>query len=401
MRHLLSATCSRGIEPLLAQELLELGVPKVEERRGAVLFAGDLRLAYTVALWSRLASRVLLELACFPAADADQLYAGVRGVDWSGQLGPDQSLTVDFVGVNEQLRHSGFSARVVKDAVCDAIRDRTGRRPDVNTERPDLRLHVHLSGAEAALSVDLAGEPLHLRGLDRQAGEAPLKENLAATILRIAGWTGADERTLLDPMCGSGTLLIEAGMVRRDIAPGLLRRRWGFDRWRGHQRALWEMVVREAMERRKAAAERKLRLVGVERDPDVLALTRRNAAAAGLDLRLTRGGMEEARPPRGEPGLVVTNPPYGLRLGDEQEARETLSNLGDVLRQRFLGWTAFVLVGSTQQVGALGLKPSRRIPIKNGPLDARLVELRIAEHAPLGLGAPGWRKAPAAEPAEE
>ena len=328
------------------------------------------------------------------AADADQLYEGVRAVDWAAHLGPDQSLTVDFVGVNAQLRHSGFAARVVKDAVCDAIRDRTGRRPTVDTERPDLRLHVHLNGAEAVLSVDLAGEPLHFRGLDRQAGEAPLKETLAAAILQLAGWTAGDERNLLDPMCGSGTLLIEAGMIRRDHAPGLLRRRWGFDRWRGHQRSRWEAVLREARERKAAAAHTKLRLIGVERDPDVLALTRRNADAAGLDLRLTRGGMEEARPPRGEPGLVVTNPPYGLRLGDEDEARQTLSNLGDVLRQRFLGWTAFVLVGSTTQVGALGLKPTRRIPIKNGPLDARLVELRIADTPPVGLGAPGWRRAP-------
>ncbi len=397
MKHLIVATCSRGIEPLLAQELLELGVPKVEERRGAVLFEGPLGLAYRALLWSRLASRIHLELAFFACRDADALYDGVRQVDWLLHLGPDQALAVDVVGVNESLRHSGFTARVVKDAVCDAIRDRTGRRPTVDADAPDVRLHLHLDGAEASLCVDLAGDPLHQRGLDRQAGEAPLKESLAAACLRIAGWSANDERPLLDPMCGSGTFLIEAGMVVRDIAPGLFRRRWGFSRWRGHDRREWDGLISEAHQRKKAASTRHLRLAGIERDPTVLALTKRNAEAAGLDLRLTRGGMEDARPSRGAHGLVITNPPYGLRLGDEDEARQTLSNLGDVLRQRFMGWTAWILVGSTKQTGAIGLKPSRRIPIKNGPLDARFVEIKINETAPLSDGAPGWRNR---EPAE-
>jgi 23S rRNA G2445 N2-methylase RlmL len=386
--HALVATCSRGLEPVLAAELAELGLPPAAELRGAVGFRADLAGAYRACLWSRTASRVLLRLARFPAPSADALYEGVRAVPWREHLDPEGSLAVDVVGVNAALRHSGFTARVVKDAVVDALRDRAGRRPSVDPENPDLGLHLHVDREWATLSIDLAGEPLHRRGADRAQGEAPLKETLAAALLRIAGYRG--DAPLIDLFCGSGTLLVEAGMAARDIAPGLLRRRWGFHGWRGHQAAAWARVRQEAEARRAAAAARPVTLIGHDTDPDALSRARANARAFGLDLRLHRGSMQEARPPRGEPGLIVTNPPYGERLGDPEQALRLMGELGDALRQRFLGWTAWVLCGSTAQARALGLRPSRRVPVWNGPLDARFIELPISSLPPDRLG-PGWR----------
>jgi 23S rRNA (guanine2445-N2)-methyltransferase / 23S rRNA (guanine2069-N7)-methyltransferase len=385
------ATCSRGLESVLAAELKELGMRTVEELRGAVAFGGDSNAGYRAVLWSRCASRVHQVLARFPAPDRDALYDGVVQLPWPDLARPDGTLAVDVVGVNPNLNNSQFTARTIKDAVVDRIRGRFGRRPEVDLDRPDLRLHFHLDGDQGTLSIDLAGDPLHLRGLDRAAGEAPIKETLAAAILRLSGFRADDERNLLDPMCGSGTFLVEAGMVRRDIAPGLLRRRWGFSGFLGHNQRAWRVLIEEAEARRAEAAGRKLRLIGVDRDPQMVEFARKNADKLGLDLRINRGGMGDARAPRGEPGLMVTNPPYGQRLGDEEEARQTLRELGDLLRHHFLGWTAFVLVGSTSQVGAIGLKPARRIPIKNGPLDARLVELRIRADAPILDTGPVWR----------
>jgi 23S rRNA (guanine2445-N2)-methyltransferase / 23S rRNA (guanine2069-N7)-methyltransferase len=384
------ATCSRGLEPLLEAELRGLGLPRVRPLRGAVLFGAELRDGYRALLWSRLASRVLLELSRFRCPHADTLYDGVIDIDWEQHLAPTGALAVDFVGGSASIRHNQFGARRVKDAIVDQIRDRHGVRPDVDLERPDVRINVHLDGRHATVCVDLAGRPLHERGFQRQALEAPLKETLAAALLRIAGWTG--DAPLVDPFCGSGTFLIEAAMVAADVAPGLARTRWGFSRWRGHDRALWTSLVEEAAARAEVGRRRPLAIYGSDIDGEALQAARHNARSAGFGdaIKLARRPVSEARPPDGPPGLVVTNPPYGARLEDEPRADAIVRELGDALRQRFLGWTAFVLVGGTRQAKSLGLRPARRHEVRNGPLDARFLEVPIADRAPDREG-PGWR----------
>lgn len=388
------ATCSRGLEPLLEAELRALGLPRVRPLRGAVLFGAGLADGYKAALWSRLASRVLFELSRFRCPHADALYDGIIEIDWEQHLAPTGALAVDFVGGSASIRHNQFGARRVKDAIVDQIRDRHGVRPDVDLVRPDLRINVHLDGRHATVCVDLSGAPLHERGFQRRALEAPLKETLAAALLAIAGWTPdvAATTPLVDPFCGSGTFLIEAAMIGADMAPGLARTRWGFSRWRGHDRALWAGLLEEAGARAEVGRARPLALYGSDIDGEALAAARHNARSAGFGdvIKLARRDVSAAKPPPGDPGVLITNPPYGTRLEDEETADAVVRQLGDVLRHEFLGWTAYVLVGSTRQAKALGLRPARRHEVRNGPLDARLLEVPIADRAPERQG-PGWR----------
>ena len=391
------ATCTRGAEPLLAAELRSItGVGVIEERRGAVLFWGGLRHAYRACLWSRLASRVLLVLHHFTCRDADELYTGLRGVPWLDHLGPDQTLAVDFVGVSDTIRSSRFGALKTKDAVCDSIRDREGRRPGVDVDAPDVRINVRLHQGRASVSIDLSGEALHRRGFERRTGVAPLKENLAATMLHLADWPALCEQgvPLVDPMCGSGTILLEAAGIALDRAPGLRRPRWGFSGWRGHHDEGWQALLTEARERARAKADDPLLIFGSDRDRDVLGAAKENARRSQVSVRLKRRDLVdlEAPPTRDAlpRGLLVTNPPYGERMGELKEASTTYAQLGDVLRHRFLGWRAFVLAGSRELAGCVGLKASRRIPLHNGPIECRVLQLDVSADPVRGEG-PGWR----------
>lgn len=392
------APTSKGTEPVLAEELRALGAARVEEARGAVRFAGELGLGYRAALWSRVASRVLLVLRRFRCEDERALYEAVRAIPWTDHLGPEQTLAVDCVGQAPWLANSHFAELRVKDAVVDRVRAETGRRPGVDVRSPDIGLHLHLAEDRATLSLDLAGEALHRRNISRATGDAPLKENLAAAILLLAGWPEAAREglPLLDPMCGAGTLLLEAGWMARDVAPGLARTRWGFQAWRGHEPARWRKIVAEAEERRRAGAARPLRLIGFDTANPTLVVAADNAARAGLRdaLTLERRPLGEAAPPEGPAGLLVTNPPYGHRLGEEEELGSLYAELGDVLRRRFLGWRAWVFTGSRTLAGRVGLKAARRIPLWNGPLECRLLFFPISGEAPRERAGPGWRDAP-------
>lgn len=390
------APASRGTEGVLAEELRQLGAADVRELRGAVGFAGALSVGYRALLWSRTASRVLLTLARFQAVGERALYEAVRAIRWTEHLGPDATLAVDCVGRADWLSNSHFAELRVKDAVVDRLRDETGARPGVDVRSPDIRLHLYLGEREAVLSLDLAGEALHRRGISRATGDAPLKENLAAAILLLAGWPEAAARgePLLDPMCGAGTLLIEAGWMARDVAPGIHRDRWGFLAWRGHEPARWRALVDEARARRAEARERPLRLYGYDTTGPSLAAAADNGARAGLGdaLSLERRPLGLAEPPPGPPGMLVTNPPYGVRLGEERELGPLYAELGDVLRHRFLGWSAWVLTGSRALAGRIGLRPARRLPLWNGPIECRLLALPIAAEAPRDVYGPSWRE---------
>lgn len=386
------APTTRGTEGLLAAELRSFGAEAVEEARGAVRFEGPLSVAYRALLWSRVASRVMVVLRRFPAPGERALYEAVRSIRWTDHLGPEQTLAVDCVGQAPWLQNSHFAELRVKDAVVDRVRAETGRRPGVDVQEPDIRLHLFLSEGGATLSLDLAGEALHRRGISRVTGDAPLKENLAAAILMLAGWPEAAGRgePLLDPMCGAGTLLLEAGWMARDVAPGLLRRRWGFQAWREHEPARWKALVAEAERRRQEGASRPLSLVGFDTANPTLNNAAENAVRAGLSgaMTLERRPLADAAPPEGAPGLFVTNPPYGHRLGEEEELGDLYAQIGDVLRRRFLGWNAWIFTGSKALAGRIGLRASRRIPLWNGPLECRLLSFPISAEAPRGPARP-------------
>lgn len=391
------ATTPKGLQGVLADELRALGGRNVQPRAGGVAFDGSLAIAYRACLWCRTANRILLLLARFEAKDADQLYGGVQGVDWQDHVRPDGSLVVDAVVRRSALRHSHFAALRVKDAVVDQLRARTGRRPDVDKESPDVRLNLYLDGNRASLSLDLSGDSLHRRGYRGQSVPAPLKENLAAGLLLLAGWPvlAGRGRPFLDPMCGSGTLPIEAALIAADTAPGLLRDDFGFLGWMGHRPETW------AAERDRARS-RDLRaaleggavppVTGFDGDAEAVEAARENVARAGLaDLvNVQRRQVADWLPPpgandtdqQGPAGLLVVNPPYGRRLGEVDELTSLYTAMGDRLKSRFGGWRAAVLSGDGRLSRALRLKSSRRHPLRNGPIDCRLLVYPIASRRP-------------------
>ena len=389
------ATASRGIERVLADELGEMGVPEVEERRGGVAFGGGLEDAYRACLWSRVASRVLFPLASFEASDATALYDGVHAIDWTEHIGPEKTLAVDAAGGHSPAGPPHYVALKTKDAVVDRVRDAEGARPDVDTERPDLRINVHIAGPRITVSLDLAGESLHHRGIDRAGSSAPLKENLAAALLRIAGWPSRSATDpFFDPLCGSGTILIEAAWIALDIAPGLERERIGAEGWRGHDRRLWERLCAEARERRDAARGRKVRIAGSDDSATAIRTARENLNRAGIGrhVRLEVRDLHDVAAPWPGKGILVTNPPYGARLGEAGELGPFYEMLGDVLKRRFAGWSAWVLSGNPALAKRIGLKPASRHVLHNGPIECRFLGIPISAEPVAGGRGPGWRK---------
>jgi 23S rRNA (guanine2445-N2)-methyltransferase / 23S rRNA (guanine2069-N7)-methyltransferase len=381
------ATCAKGLEYLLCDELAALGADDVHEALAGVHFEGDLAAAYRACLHSRLASRVLLPLTDFDAPDADALAAGVAAIDWREHMQADATLAVDATCVHSAITHSRYAAQRVKDAIVDQFRRNTGARPNVDIERPDVRINLHLKQDRATLSIDLAGESLHRRGWHAHSTVAPLKENLAAAILLRSNWPAihAAGGALVDPMCGSGTLLIEGALMAADVAPGLHRDYFGFLGWRGHDEALWQSL-REAAQARADAGLRALRSVffGSDSDGHALAAATRNAQAAGVAgfLQLARHDVAHIVVPASQaPGLVVCNPPYGERLGERDELPPLYRSLGAAMK-RFVGWQAAVIVGDTDLGRALGLSARKRYRLYNGALECTLLLFDLAPRAP-------------------
>ena len=378
------ATAPQGLEELLAAELRALCLDGVRVRRGGAEFGGELFAAYTVCLWSRLANRVLLPLEQFTAGDEQALYDGVKRVDWSAHLGPENTLAVSFTGIRAALGHSRYAEQRVKDAVVDQIRERTGSRPSVDTEQPDLRIHVHMASDAVTLAVDLAGGSLHRRGYRHEGRAAPLKENLAAAMLLRADWPklASEGGAFVDPMCGSGTLLIEAAWIAGDCAPGLLRSHYGFLGWRGHDEAAWKSLIDEALERRERGIETLPPILGFDEDADAVETTQDHLRRAGLTGKVQVEWREigQARPPAGvASGLVATNPPYGERLGAAHELVPLYLRLGETLKRHFPGWRAIILNGAGCRIG---LRPERSWQLYNGPIECRLERFEIGAYAP-------------------
>lgn len=278
-------TCPKGIEQLLEDELNQLGLTETKQTIAGVQCQGELADAYRICLWSRLANRVLMPLLETEAETAEDLYQAVQQIDWLEHMRSEGTLLIDFTGRTQGINNTHFGALKVKDAIVDQIRDKTGARPSIDKVAPDLRINVRMHRGKLTVALDLSGDSLHRRSYRLKAGEAPMKENLAAAVLIRSGWPEKfkDTGLMLDPMCGSGTLLIEAAMMAADIAPGLQRKRFGFSRWNGHQRQLWDELIAEAQSRKaKGILDLNIQLFGRDQDSKVLRSARQNAERAGV-----------------------------------------------------------------------------------------------------------------------
>jgi len=416
------ASAPRGLADLLARELVGFGAVDVRERSTGVAFSGDLACAYRACLESRIANRVFLELARFEAHSAEDFYKGARTIDWSRHLAPGATLACEFSGRHDAISHTHFGALKLKDAVVDSLRASAGWRPDIHVERPSVRVHAHAHRNEITVSLDLSGESLHRRGYRGGAGEAPLKENVAAGMLIRAGWPewAAKGAQFLDPMCGSGTLVIEAAMIAADRAPGLLRDYFGFLGWDGHDEGVWREVREEAQRRARvdrpvasasgttpatapeAAAAAVIR--GQDRDAAAIRMARENARRAGVAefTQFEVGTLADAAPVGTASGLLCTNPPYGVRLEDRDTARAIHRQLGAVLRERFQGWSAAVLTGAPELGMELGIRAHRTHTLWNGAIECRLLRMTVSpaserEPGRLSKGSAELRESPGAK----
>jgi 23S rRNA (guanine2445-N2)-methyltransferase / 23S rRNA (guanine2069-N7)-methyltransferase len=384
-----AATVSRGLSDLLAAELTALGATEVRDTGSGVRFNGTLETGYRACLESRVASRILLEVARGPLTQAEDLYALARAVDWRAHLDSHGTLACEFTGNHPAFRNTHFGALKLKDAICDQLREATGHRPEVQTQQPDLRVHAHANRGEVSLLIDLAGDSLSRRGYRLAGGEAPLRENLAAGILLRAGWPAifAAGGEFFDPMCGSGTFVIEAAWMATQTAPGLLREQqrgyWGFAHWRGHDAALWQQLIEQA--RARQLQQLPVIVRGADRNRGAIATAQGNARRAGLgrDLVFLHQDISAAQPANtaadAPPGLLCVNPPYGQRITGEEEAAAAHTAIGEALRGPFAAWSAAVLTGQPVLGQLIGVEAGRVHTLWNGALECRL--LRFAPGA--------------------
>ncbi|NKI73828.1 bifunctional 23S rRNA (guanine(2069)-N(7))-methyltransferase RlmK/23S rRNA (guanine(2445)-N(2))-methyltransferase RlmL [Dickeya sp. CFBP 2040] len=379
----LFASTARGLEELLKSELEALGAQHCTVVQGGVHFQGDDRLLYQSLMWSRLASRILLPLNEFNVYSDLDLYLGVQAVDWSAVFDVNRTFAVHFTGTNDEIRNSQYGALKVKDAIVDSFSRKTGQRPDVARQQPDIRINVFLQREKASVALDLSGESLHLRGYREMAGQAPLKENLAAAIVLRSGWeTGTP---MVDPMCGSGTLLIEAAMMAADRAPGLHRQHWGFLAWQKHNPTLWKSVTTEAQERARAGLQATTsRFFGSDIDRRMVEIASSNARRAGVS-SLIRFEAHDATQlknplPQGPTGTVVSNPPYGERLESEPALIALHNLLGRKMKSEFGGWTLSLFSASPELLSCLQLRADRQFKAKNGPLECVQKNYQLAEN---------------------
>lgn len=375
------ATCPKGVESLLAAELSALGASSTRETVAGVHFAGPRAVAYRACLWSRLANRILWPLQELDAADGERLYRSLLEIDWGRLFTVEKSIAVNFSGENAGIRNTQFGAQRSKDAVVDWFMAATTQRPSVDRVSPDVRLNIRLVRERAHLSIDISGGSLHQRGYRLEAGKAPLKENLAAAVLLRADWPGMAARggALIDPMCGSATLLIEGAMMVADMAPGLARRRFGFEHLRMHDHAQWRAILQDA----KGRAQRGLAMQlpefrGYDWDPAVIRRAEENIARIGLEkiVRVSCKPLAAVDKPNHRPlpnGLLVSNPPYGERIGEKQQLVAVYRELGNVMINRFPGWQAAILTSDLDLGKATGLRSHKRYALFNGAIATSLL----------------------------
>ena len=379
------APCPRGLEAPLATELEALGGLFVTPAEGGVSFSGPRELVLHANLESRLASRILWQVAHGRYRDEDELYRLVKGIDWPAHFTVGRTLRVDLAATRSPLQSLEFATLKIKDAVCDRFREADGTRPSVDKERPDVRVHAYLTDREATLYLDTSGEPLFKRGYRKDVDVAPLRENLAAGLLALAGWTPGTP--LLDPRCGSGTIAIEAALIAADRAPGLART-FGFQKLSWFDGPAWQRIRQRARDRVRAAPTA-ISIVASDSDPRAMTQCRANAAAAGVAEWLQIEAADVLV--RGAPaaaGIIVANPPYGVRLDNDAALAAMYPKLGDALKKRFAGWTACLFTGDLRLARLIGLKPSRKTPLYNGNIECRLFRFDIVAGRPERLARP-------------
>ena len=376
MKHHFFASCPRGLEELLGEDLLAAGGSQVKTLPGGVACTGDLATAYRINLESRIATRLLWRLGYGDYRSEADIYRLAYNINWSKLFSVERNIRVYVTAIRSPLKSLEFITLKVKDAVCDRFRADTDRRPSVNTRNPEIRIHLFLTDTQATIYLDTSGEALYQRGHKAAKIEAPLKENLAAGILRLAGWT--PEQTLLDPMCGSGTFLLEAVQMALDDAPGLSREagEFGFERLLNFDPTLWRELQRAAAERRRET--KTLPIFGSDISADAVARTQQNLAHAGVEklVTVTRADLLTRNAPA-ESGALITNPPYGERLGNEDELAAFYPLLGDALKKNFAGWKTWFLSADVRFPKLLGLRVGRKTPLFNGPLECRLYGIDI------------------------
>jgi len=408
MPHKYFAVSARGIEPVTAAELEQLGAQAIRAVHGGVHFEGDIDLLYRASLWLRTASRILRPLREFAAQNYEMLYSQTRRVRWEDFLDASKTLAVQATiegaakraaesaassppppGRRERYRgkesnrkvpkrgidHTMYAALKVKDAIVDRLRREQGSRPDVDKENPDITVHAHFSAGRCTLSLDATGSSLHERGYRSKKAAAPLKETLAAAIIKLTGWDG--RQPLFDPMCGSGTLVIEAAQQAMQIAPGLSRRTFGFQRWPEFDGKAWSKAVDAARKQKLSAPP--CEIIASDIDPDAILTATDNARRAGLEdvIRFEVRKFEDATPPTSAPGIIVTNPPYGARLGTNDELVPLYKEIGQVLQTRFNGWQAYIMAGNLTLARHIGLTATDRTRLNNGPLECRLLKFAV------------------------
>lgn len=382
----LIAKTFQGLEPLLAQELTELGASDIQIGRRMVTFTGDKEMMYRANFCLRTAIRILKPIKCFKAKSADDVYAAVKEIDWTEYLSPQTTFAVDSVVFSPEFHHSKFVAYKVKDAIADQFRERTGSRPNVSVSNPDIQLHIHISDYDATLALDSSGESLHRRGYRQETVAAPLNEVLAAGIIMMTGWKG--ETDFLDPFCGSGTLCIEAALIARGIAPGIFRQSYAFEKWPDFDRDLFEQVYNDDSNER----EFEHHIYGRDNDPKAVGIASRNVRAAGLSKDITIEDADFTKVPlKGQMEncpLIVTNPPYGERISSP-DLLGLYKTIGQKLKREHTGGEAWVLSFREECFEQIGLKPSLKTPLYNGSLECELRKYvlfdgRLDEHRAAG-----------------
>jgi len=377
------APCAKGLEYLLVDELKQLGAEEAHEALMGVHFSGTLETGYKAVLWSRLASRVLLVLDSSRIQSAEEMYQKTQNIDWNTHLNPDDSLIIDFVGTNRFIKNSQFGAQKIKDAIVDQFRERFKQRPDIDSDQPTLRINAHLHRNDFSLAIDLSGHPLHERGYRQKSGRAPLKETLAAAILLRANWPTIAENQgcFVDPMCGSGTLAIEAYLMAANIAPGLLREDFGCTQgWRQHDQALWQSLREDATGQKQNTSAS---FYGFDKDPRVLKVARQNAQRASCDdqIQFKHCELSSLQQPENCPakGLVISNPPYGERLDQLEYLEGLYAELGERMLSLFNGWQGAIITSEPSLARAMKVRAFKQYALKNGQLDCKLYLFNLSQ----------------------
>ena len=367
------ATCPRGLETVLSSELNQIGISSVQLTDGGAGFSASLALAWQANLESRVATRILWRVGQTPYRTEDDIYKAALALNWPQWFAVGCTMMVKVTAVKCPLKSLEFITLRIKDAVCDKFRGAVGSRPDIDTREPDVRIHAYLTATECQFYLDFSGAPLYQRGNRKSSVDAPLKENLAAGILKMTGWQPS--MPLVDPMCGSGTFLLEAAMLALDIAPGS-RRHFAFEKLKNFDASIWETIKTKVLKRAKPASP--MEITGFDIDMRAVRATRQNLEAAGFSnvVQVHQSDILELEAPAAE-GVLLTNPPYGERIGEKEELAELYPQLAAALKRNFAGWNAFFLTSDLTMPKAMRLSPSRKTPLFNGPLECRLFEFRM------------------------